>query len=235
MCGSAVHLAGQKLKQKLLRVAAEQLGDEASTLELRDGKIYRTSTEAPPVDLHEIAAQVRHRGTLNQGFPELEETAYFHSSQMTYSYGVHLAHVAVDVETGMMEVLKYLVVEDVGRCINPLLVHGQTVGSAVQGIGGTMLEELVYDDNGQLLTGSLMDYLLPTSTDVPDIGSVILEEAPSPLNPLGVKGAGEGGIVGTGAALANALSHALNDFGVQVKALPLTPDRIRAWIAGRSR
>ena len=235
MCGSAVHLAGQKLKQKLLGVAAEQLGDEASTLELRDGKIYRTSTEAPPVDLNEIAAHVRHSGTLNQGFPELEETAYFHSSQMTYSYGVHLAHVAVDAETGLMEVLKYLVVEDVGRCINPLLVHGQTVGSAVQGIGGTMLEELIYDDNGQLLTGSLMDYLLPTSTDVPDIGSVILEEAPSPLNPLGVKGAGEGGIVGTGAALANALSHALSDFGVQVKALPLTPDRIRAWIAGRSR
>jgi carbon-monoxide dehydrogenase large subunit len=234
MCGSAVHLAGQKLKQKLLGVAAEQLGDEASTLELRDGKIYRTSTEAPAVDLNEIATQVRHSGTLNQGFPELEETAYFHSSQMTYSYGVHLAHVAVDAETGLMEVLKYLVVEDVGRCINPLLVHGQTVGSAVQGIGGTMLEELIYDDNGQLLTGSLMDYLLPTSTDVPDIGSVILEEAPSPLNPLGVKGAGEGGIVGTGAALANALSHALSDFGVQVKALPLTPDRIRAWIAGRS-
>jgi aerobic carbon-monoxide dehydrogenase large subunit len=235
MCGSAVHLAGQKLKQKLLGVAAQQLGVEASTLELREGKIYRTNTEAPPVALNEIAANVRHSGTLNQGFPELEETAYFHSSQMTYSYGVHLAHVAVDAETGVMEVLKYLVVEDVGRCINPLLVHGQTVGSAVQGIGGTMLEELIYDENGQLLTGSLMDYLLPTSTDVPDIGSVILEEAPSPLNPLGVKGAGEGGIVGTGAALANALSHALNDFGVQVKALPLTPDRIRAWIAGRSR
>jgi aerobic carbon-monoxide dehydrogenase large subunit len=235
MCGSAVHLAGQKLKQKILGVAAEQLGDDASTLELRDGKIYRTSTEAPPVELNEIAAQVRHSGMLNQGFPEFEETAYFHSSQMTYSYGVHLAHVAVDAETGMMEVLKYLVVEDVGRCINPLLVHGQTVGSAVQGIGGTMLEELIYDDNGQLLTGSLMDYLLPTSTDVPDIGSVILEEAPSPLNPLGVKGAGEGGIVGTGAALANALSHALKDFGVQVKTLPLTPEHIRAWIAGRSR
>jgi len=235
MCGSAVYLAGQKLKQKLLRVAAQQLGVDAGTLELREGKIYRTRTEAPPLDLNEIAVQVRHSGALNQGFPELEETAYFHSSQMTYSYGVHLAHVAVDVETGMMEVLKYLVVEDVGRCINPLLVHGQIVGAAVQGIGGTMLEELIYDENGQLLTGSLMDYLLPTSTDVPNIGSVILEEAPSPLNPLGVKGAGEGGIVGTGAALANALSHALTDFGIQVKTLPLTPDRIRAWIAGRAR
>ena len=235
MCGSAVHLAGQKLKQKLLSLAAEQIGVAAAQLELREGKIYRLNTEAAPLDLDEIVSRVRHSGTLNQGLPELEETAYFHSSQMTYSYGVHLAHVAVDAETGVMEVLKYLVVEDVGRAINPLLIHGQTVGAAVQGIGGTMLEELIYDGNGQLLTGSLMDYLLPTSTDVPDIGSVILEEAPSPLNPLGVKGAGEGGIVGTGAALANALSNALASYSIQVKSLPLTPDRIRAWISGRAR
>jgi len=235
MCGSAVHLAGQKLKQKLLSLAAEQMGVAAATLELREGKIYCLNTEAAPLALDEIVSRVRHSGTLNQGLPELEETAYFHSSQMTYSYGVHLAHVAVDAETGVMEVLKYLVVEDVGRAINPLLVHGQTVGAAVQGIGGTMLEELIYDGNGQLLTGSLMDYLLPTSTDVPDIGSVTLEEAPSPLNPLGVKGAGEGGIVGTGAALANALSNALAIYSIQVKSLPLTPDRIRAWISGRGR
>ncbi len=235
MCGSAVHLTAQKLRQRLLRAAGEQMGVDRATLELRGGKIYRINTEAAPVDLNEIVSKVRHLGTLNQGSPELEETGYFHSSQMTYSYGVHLAHVAVDPETGMMEVVKYLVVEDVGRCINPLLVHGQTVGSAVQGIGGTILEELIYDETGQLLTGSLMDYLLPTSTDVPDIDSVILEEAPSPLNPLGVKGAGEGGIVGTGAALANALSHALADCRVQVKSLPLTPDRIRAWIRERSR
>jgi aerobic carbon-monoxide dehydrogenase large subunit len=234
MCGSAVHLAGQKLKQKLLKAAAEALGAEAASLDLSDGKIFRLNTEAPPVELNEIVSRVRHSGNLNEGFPELEETAYFHSSQMTYSYGVHLAHVAVDAETGMMEVLKYLVVEDIGRAINPLMIHGQTVGSAVQGIGGTMLEELIYDDNGQLLTGSLMDYLLPTSTDVPDIGSVTLEEKPSPLNPLGVKGAGEGGIVGTGAALANALSHALADYSIQVKNLPLTPERIRAWIRASS-
>ena len=230
MCGSAVHLAAQKLKQKLLKAGAERLDTDPSSLDLNGGKIFRLNTEAPPVELNEIVSQVRHSGNFNEGFPELAETAYFHSSQMTYSYGVHLAHVAVDAETGMMEVLKYLVVEDIGRAINPLMIHGQTVGSAVQGIGGTMLEELIYDDNGQLLTGTLMDYLLPTSRDVPDIGSVILEEKPSPLNPLGVKGAGEGGIVGTGAALANALSHALADYAVQVKTLPLTPERIRAWI-----
>jgi carbon-monoxide dehydrogenase large subunit len=129
-----------------------------------------------------------------------------------------------------VEVQRYVVVEDIGRCINPLIVHGQAVGGAVQGIGATILEELVYGDNGQLLSGTFMDYLLPTSTDVPHIDSIILEEAPSPLNPLGVKGAGEGGIVATGAALANAVAHALAPLGVEVKELPLSPERIRAWI-----
>ena len=128
-----------------------------------------------------------------------------------------------------------MVVEDIGRCINPLLVHGQTVGAAVQGIGATVLEELVYGENGQLLSGTLMDYLLPTSLDAPAIETITLEEAPSPLNPLGVKGAGEGGIVATGAALANAVSHALAPLGVEVKELPLSPNKIRAWIRGTAK
>jgi carbon-monoxide dehydrogenase large subunit len=136
----------------------------------------------------------------------------------------------VDPETGKVEVLRYVVVEDIGRCINPLLVQGQTVGAAVQGIGSTLLEELVYDDNGQLLSGTLMDYLLPTSQDAPPIDDITLEEAPSPLNPLGVKGAGEGGIVATGAALDNAVANALAPLGVQVTELPLSPNRINAWL-----
>ncbi len=234
MCGSALYLAAGKLKQKLLAAAGKHLGVEAARLELREGKIYQKGTETPPLDLSDLVSLVRASVTLNQGRPELEETAYFNSSLMTYSYGVHLAHVAVDPETGMLELLKYLVVEDVGRVINPLLVHGQTVGAAVQGIGGTLLEQLVYSANGQLLTTTFRDYLLPSSTDVPPIESVILEEAPSPLNPLGVKGAGEGGIVGTGAALANAVTMALRSLGVEVRELPLSPDRIREWIRRRS-
>ena len=133
-------------------------------------------------------------------------------------------------ETGKIEVLRYVVVEDIGRCINPLLVHGQAVGGAVQGIGASILEELVYDEHGQLVSGTLMDYALPTSRDAPAIEDVILEEAPSPHNPLGVKGAGEGGIVATGAALANAVSNALAPLGVQVTALPLSPSNIKAWL-----
>ena len=109
-------------------------------------------------------------------------------------------------------------------------MHGQSVGGAVQGIGGTVLEELVYDESGQLVSGSFMDYLLPTSQDVPNIDSIILEEAPSPLNPLGVKGAGEGAILATGAALANAVADALSDLGVHITHLPLSPNNIRSWI-----
>ena len=161
-----------------------------------------------------------------EGSGTLEITAYFEADQLTFSYGSHAAHVAVDPETGKLEIIRYVVVEDIGRAINPLMVHGQAVGGAAQGIGAPLLEELVYDDSGQLLAGSFMDYLLPTSTDVPPIESIVLEEAPSPLNPLGVKGAGEGGIVATGATLANAVSNALAPLGVQITQLPLSPSFI---------
>jgi CO/xanthine dehydrogenase Mo-binding subunit len=186
------------------------------------------------LDLKDLVAHVRETVRLNPGQPALEETAYFNSNKMTHSYGVHLAHVAVAPETGIVEILRYMVVEDVGRCINPLLVHGQVVGAAVQGIGGTLFEELVYGESGQLLTTTFRDYVLPSSTDVPPIESVVLEEAPSPLNPLGVKGAGEGGIVGSGAVLANAVSLALSSLGVEVMELPLSPDRVRALIRNRT-
>lgn len=230
MCGNALYLAARQLRQKLLTIAGKHLGLDARKLDLREGKIYEQETEAPSLELDDLVSLVRASAAPHQGPPELEETAYFNSNKMTYTYGVHLAHVAVDPETGMVEILKYLVVEDVGRCINPLLVHGQTVGAAAQGIGGTLLEQLVYGDKGQLLTTTLRDYLLPGSTDVPPIQSVILEEAPSPLNPLGVKGAGEGGIVGTGAALANGVTMALASLAVEVTELPLSPDRVRAWV-----
>ncbi len=230
MCGNAVYLAAQKLKQKLLTIAAEQLGTEASELELQAGTIYRKQSGSQAMVLKDLVAFVRESVRQNPGQPEVEETAYFNSNKLTHSYGIHLAHVTVEPDTGIIEILRYMVVEDVGRCINPLLVHGQAVGAAAQGIGGTFLEELVYGENGQLLTTTFRDYLLPSSTDVPPIETVVLEEAPSPLNPLGVKGAGEGGIVGTGAVLANAVSHALRALGIQIRELPLGPDRIRQLI-----
>ena len=244
MAGSAIHLSCQTLRARILSLAASYLDTAPEALDLRHGLVtFRENPAAHPnhpeqsrtMTLRQVAelaeSQRRFDTPDGDGQHPLEATEYFRIEEWTYSYGSHAAHVAVDPETGKVEVLRYIVVEDVGRCINPLTMHGQSVGGAAQGIGGAMLEELVYDTGGQLLSGSLMDYLLPTSQDIPNIECIILEEAPSPLNPLGVKGAGEGAILATGAALGNAVAHALTPFGVQVNTMPLSPNNILRWIA----
>jgi CO/xanthine dehydrogenase Mo-binding subunit len=156
---------------------------------------------------------------------------------MTYPYGTHVAVVEVDTDTGRVALRRYAIAYDVGRAINPLIVDGQLVGALAQGIGGALLEELVYDDEGQLLTTTFMDYLLPTAMEMPEATAVrILEETPTPLNPLGVKGVGEGGSSGCGGAIANAVADALAPLGVHVTALPLSPDKVLAMIrAARTR
>jgi carbon-monoxide dehydrogenase large subunit len=139
------------------------------------------------------------------------------------SHGTHAAHVAVDPKTGHVEVVDYVAVGDVGRIVNPRTLHGQVVGAIVQGLGSTFLEHLVYDTEGQLVTGSLADYLLPTATDYPNIRVYDKEEYPSPNNPLGAKGAGEGGVIPVGGVVTKAIASAL---GVQPKSLPMSPSRV---------
>jgi carbon-monoxide dehydrogenase large subunit len=151
----------------------------------------------------------------------------FSNTVRTYSYGAHAAHVAVDPKTGTVSILDYIAVEDVGKAINPIIVHGQAIGALVQGLGGVFLDHLIYDSEGQLLNGSLADYLVPTATDFPAIRAVTLELKPSPSNPLGAKGAGEGGIVAVAAATANAVAAALAPLGVTIRDLPLSP--VRLW------
>ena len=233
MAGSAIHMSCQTLRARILSLAASYLDTAPEALDLRHGVVALKDASAgqSTLTLQQVAALAESQRQFDDPETALDATEYFRIEEWTYSYGSHAAHVAVDAETGKMEVLRYVVVEDVGRCINPLTMHGQSVGGAAQGIGGAMLEELVYDAGGQLLSGSLMDYLLPTSQDIPNIETVITEEAPSPLNPLGVKGAGEGAILATGAALGNAVANALSSFGVQVNTMPLSPDNIRRWIA----
>ncbi len=243
MAGSAIHLSCQTLRARILSLAASYLDTQPEALDLRHGVVAPLSSrdgdggpDSRTLTLQQVAALAESQQRFDDpsagsGETALDATEYFRIEEWTYSYGSHAAHVAVDPETGKLEVLRYVVIEDVGRCINPLTMHGQSVGGAAQGIGGALLEELVYDESGQLLSGTLMDYLLPTSTDVPDIETVITEEAPSPLNPLGVKGAGEGAILATGAALGNAVAHALAPFGVHVNSMPLSPGNIRRWIA----
>ncbi len=150
----------------------------------------------------------------------------FSNHHHTYAYGAAAAHVAVDPRTGQVELLEYVMVEDVGRVINPLTANGQAVGAVVQGLGGVFLEHLQYDEDGQFLTGSLADYLMPTAGDFPNIRAIILGNSPSPHNPLGAKGGGEGGIVPVGGVVANAVAAALAPLGAVPRELPLSPPKI---------
>jgi carbon-monoxide dehydrogenase large subunit len=142
----------------------------------------------------------------------------------------------VDAKIGHVEIIDYVAVTDCGRIINPMTVRGQVIGSLVQGLGGALLEDLQYDEEGQLLTGSLADYLLPTASDFPTLRAIITDMFPSPINPLGAKGAGEGGIISAGGVVANAVANALGAFGVAPRELPLTPQRIWEMVeAGRTK
>jgi aerobic carbon-monoxide dehydrogenase large subunit len=213
--GSAVFEGAKALLDKIRVAAATRLGGPADEIELVDGRA-RTG-DGSSVSFADLAA-----GGLRV------DTAFANNNRLTYSYGSAAAHVAVDPGTGRVELLDYLVVEDVGRIVNPLTLHGQAIGGVVQGLGGAFMENLVYDATGQLLTGTLADYLIPTATDFPRIRAIALENHPSPSNPLGVKGAGEGAIIPVGGLMANAVASALASFGAKPNQLPLSPARV--WL-----
>jgi aerobic carbon-monoxide dehydrogenase large subunit len=216
MGGSAIIDAAGKLRAAIRAAAARRLGCAAAEVVLADGAAR--GPERTTVALGELAAD----GISAEGS--------YASAKRTYSYGAHAAHVAVDPRTGAVEVIDYVAVEDVGRIINPATLHGQAVGAIVQGLGGVFLEHLVYDEQGQLLTGSLADYLMPTASNFPVIRAVALEEKPAPHNPLGAKGAGEGGIIPVGGVIANAIAAALRPLGIEPRELPLSPPRLWALI-----
>jgi aerobic carbon-monoxide dehydrogenase large subunit len=213
MGGSAILLAAESLKQAVRAAAARHLGCDPGVVEFVEARIA-AAPDGRSISFAELAGE---------GISAEES---FFNSRHAYSYGAHAAHVAVDPRTGHIEVVDYVAVEDVGRIINPMLLKGQIVGAVVQGLGGALLEHLVYDNEGQLLTGSFADYLLPTALDFPSIRAVVTETHPSPINPLGAKGAGEGGVVPVGGVIANAVASALASLNVQPHDLPLTPPRI---------
>ena len=235
MTGSATARASAELKMKVLAVAGDLLEADPADLDLTDGLIsVKDFPGASRLTLADVAEALASRPDLAPGHgSQLEATSVFTTTHMTYPYGAHAAMVKIDAETYECQVVRYLIVYDVGRAINPMLIDGQIVGAAAQGIGGALFEDFVYDDNGQPLATSFMDYLLPTVSEMPDVTAIITEAAPSPLNPLGVKGAGEGGINAAGAAIAAAIDDALGVPGA-VTALPVTPDRIRELLAGRA-
>jgi carbon-monoxide dehydrogenase large subunit len=210
MGGSAVMITAQNLLQNFRIAAAKAFDAPPEKLVIADG--VATAPDGRQATLAEFGLSA--------------EGSFSNGSKATYTYGTAAAHVAVDPGTGHVEVLDYVVVDDVGRVINPLTLHGQVVGAAVQGLGSVFSEEIVYDKNGQLLIGSLADYLIPVATDYPHVHGISLELYPSPNNPLGAKGAGEGGIIPVGGVLANAVAAALSSLGVRLRELPLTPPRV---------
>jgi carbon-monoxide dehydrogenase large subunit len=212
MGGSAMLAAAETLRVKIRAAAAARLACEPAQIEIVDGRAVGPNGTA--VDLAALAGD----GISAEGA--------FLNSKHTYTYGAHAAHVTVDPKLGHVELIDYVIVEDCGRAINPLMLNGQAIGAAVQGLGGAFMEHLRYDEEGQLLTGSLADYLIPTASDFPSIRAVVLEEYPSPINPLGAKGAGEGGIIAVGGVIANAVANALSSLGVEPRQLPLSPQYI---------
>ena len=210
--GSAVAIAAEAVRKRLVDAAAERLEASPDDLIIEGDRVVARGSPAVGVPLAELI----------DGAPE-EEEARFESPDMSFPYGLHLVALEADVETGALDIHRYAVAYDVGRAVNPQLVHGQIVGGLAQGLGGAVLEELAYDASGQLVSGSFMDYLLPTAGEMPEVRVLITEDAPTPLNPLGVKGAGEGGTAAAGAVIANAVSDAL---GAEATVLPLTPERV---------
>lgn len=228
LAGSAVHEACLALRERILAVAARVLEAPPETLVFAGGGVR--ARDGRECTLAEIATQAGPAAPGAPDDPGLDIVRYFHTERMAYSHGVMVAEVRVDTRTGRVTPQRLWVVYDVGTAINPRIVAGQVEGGVVQGMGGALLEEFHYDEEGQLLSGSLMEYLLPTATDAPRITLERLERSPSPLNPLGVKGAGEIGIAGVGGAVANAVADALGPAGARVNELPATPERVWRWL-----
>jgi carbon-monoxide dehydrogenase large subunit/6-hydroxypseudooxynicotine dehydrogenase subunit gamma len=231
--GTAVHHAATAVRERAVQLAARMLEAAEEDLEVRDGSIGVRGDPNARVTLAAVARAAEPAGGyLAAGEPAgLSARRRFEVARMTYPYGVHAAVVEVDAGTGRVRVLRYLVAYEVGRAINPMLVEGQLIGGVAQGIGGALFEEFSYDDAGQPQAITFIEYRMPTAAEIPPVDVLLAQDAPSPGNPLGVMGAGEGGVNAVGAAVANAVRDALGLAG-GIGQLPLTPARVRA-LAGR--
>lgn len=233
VAGNAVALAAQAVREKARVVAAKLLEAPAEEIELEGGRVFVRGVPARSLSLGEVALAanpLRFAMPPEWEGPGLEAIRYFTPAQGTFSNGVHACVVEVDPETGMLTIPRYVVVHDCGRVINPMILDGQIHGGVAQGLGGVFWEKLAYDGQAQPLSTSFMDYLIPTSAEVPPF-EIEHVETPSPLNPLGVKGAGEAGVIPVAAAVAQAIEDALEPFDVRIAEMPLSPNRLRQLIA----
>jgi carbon-monoxide dehydrogenase large subunit/6-hydroxypseudooxynicotine dehydrogenase subunit gamma len=237
MTGSATHVAALKVREKALEIAAADMIEATpAMLDIVDGRIVRKDRpDGASVTLAQVARALAPAEAIAKGRePGLTAEGWFTADHMTYPYGVHVAVVNVDRETGGVRVERYCAAYDVGRAVNPMLVEGQIAGGFAQGLGGALFEEFVYDENGSPLSVTFADYRLPTASEVPDLDVLLTEDAPSPLNPLGVKGAGEGGVNPVGATIASAIDDAIGMPGA-VTRLPVSPERLRRLLRERGK
>lgn len=227
VAGNAVNEAAKDVRRKILKLAGEIFECAEDDLEIADGAVHVRGVPANSIKLGTLAQRANPlRGAVKPGTePGLESTNYFGPERGATASGAHAMILEVDPETMLVEVQKYVVVHDCGEVINPLILEAQVVGGVAQGIGNAFYEQLIYDANGQLLNGSFIDYLLPTALDVPAV-TVAHQVTPSPLNPLGVKGAGEAGAIPVGALFAQAVENALAGSGLEVLEIPLSPNRL---------
>ena len=227
VAGNAVNEAAKDVRRKILKLAGEIFECAEDDLEIADGAVHVRGVPANSISLGTLAQRANPlRGAVKPGTePGLESTNYFGPERGATASGAHAMILEVDPETMLVEVQKYVVVHDCGEVINPLILEAQVVGGVAQGIGNAFYEQLIYDENGQLVNGSFIDYLLPTALDVPSV-TVAHQVTPSPLNPLGVKGAGEAGAIPVGALFAQAVENALAGSGLEVLEIPLSPNRL---------
>ena len=233
MTGSATSVAALAVRAKAIEVAAELLQAPADTLDVVNGEVVRIGSDiGPSLGLGEIAAHLAPTAkSLGGHAPGLSAEGWHETDHQTYPYGNHAAVVRVDRETGRIDVERFYLAYDIGRAINPMLVEGQLMGGFAQGLGGALYEEFVYDAQGQPQSVTFADYLMPTMAEMPDVDMLVTEDAPSAKNPLGIKGAGEAGITGVGAAIAAAIDDAIGQPGA-ITQLPVTPQRLKRILDG---
>jgi CO/xanthine dehydrogenase Mo-binding subunit len=224
MTGSATHAAAVNVRTLTLEAAAPLLQAAAGDLTITRGTVHRKDApHGPSIALGEVAAKLGAGGLAAEG--------WFRTDHMVYPYGVQIAVVCVDRDTGGVAVERYCIAYDIGRAVNPMLLEGQLVGGFAQGLGGALYEEFLYDERGEPLSVTFADYLIPTAAEIPPVDTLITEDAPSPRNPLGLKGGGEGGVNAVGAAIASAIDDAIGRPGA-VTRLPVTPARLKAILKG---
>jgi carbon-monoxide dehydrogenase large subunit len=231
VAGNAVNAAALEVRKKILKHGAAALGVSEDEIDLADGTVFVKVAPEKSIKLGELAVRANPlRGAVKPGTePGLEASAYFGPKTGSTASGVHAMILEVDPQTMMVKIHKYVVVHDCGKVINPMILEGQIHGGVAQGIGNSFYEQLFFDDNGQILNASFMDFLLPTALDMPPIATAHIE-TPSPLNPLGIKGAGEAGAIPVGPLFAQAIEDALPEFKLEICEIPLSPNRLFALV-----